>query len=99
MVYVARNIKDATVSYYHHKKLTTLAKSGQGFKEYAECARKDQIVFTPFIPHILEAWEQKDHKNIFFTTYEDMKTDLRKVATELKIFLRGSGKFNYFLKC
>ena len=89
VIYVARNIKDAMVSYYHHKKL--VPGLNQGFKEYAKCFRNNETEFNPFIPHILEAWKQKSHPNMFFTTYEDMKKDLRKVATELAIFMRGKG--------
>ena len=37
-----------------------------------------------------EAWNERKHPNLFFTTYEDMKDDLRKVATNLLRFLKGN---------
>ena len=86
VIYVARNIKDATVSHFHHKKLTNGCKD---FKAFAKCSLNDETEFGPFIPHILEAWAQRRHPNLFFTTYENMKTDLRKVATDLLAFLKG----------
>ena len=55
-------------------------------------------MWHPFIPHILEAWEQREEPNLFFTTYENMNTDLRKVATDLLRFLRGKGIENLVLK-
>jgi hypothetical protein len=87
VIYVARNIKDATVSYFHHKKITSGCKE---FKAFAKCSLNHETEFGPFIPHILEAWKQRKHPNLFFTTFEDMKTDLRKVATDLLKFLKGN---------
>ena len=89
VIYVARNIKDATVSHYHHKKLTN---GCTDFKAFAECTRKDEVEYNPFIPHILEAWRQRDHPNLYFTTYEEMKKDLRRVATDVLMFLKGKGQ-------
>merc|ERR1719422_943911 len=76
VIYVARNIKDAAVSRYHHLKLSPGLQ--EDFKQFAICFLKGDIKFNPFIPHILEAWEARKHQNMFFTTYEEMKTDLRK---------------------
>merc|ERR1711963_589764 len=85
VIYVARNIKDATVSYFHHKKL--LRGYQMDFKEFSDTVRNNEIGYGPFIPHILEAWNQRRNKNLFFTTYEDMKKDLRAVASDLVKFL------------
>ena len=87
VIYVARNIKDAAVSRYHHLKLSPGLQ--QDFTHFARCFLKNDIKFNPFIPHILEAWEKREHSNMFFTTYEEMKTDLKKVAVKLATFLRG----------
>ena len=88
VIYVARNIKDAAVSRYHHLKLSPGLR--QDFKQFAICFLNNDIKFNPFIPHILEAWENRKHPNMFFTTYEEMKADLRKEAFELVTFLRGT---------
>jgi len=87
VIYVARNIKDAAVSRYHHLKLSPGLK--QGFKQFAQCFLKNDIKYNPFIPHILEAWENRKHPNMYFTTYEEMKADLRKEVLTLVTFLRG----------
>ena len=92
VIYVARNIKDAAVSRYHHLKLSPGLQ--QDFKQFANCFLQDDIKYNPFIPHLLEAWESRKHPNMFFTTYEEMKTDLRKEAFKLVTFLRGK---DYFL--
>ena len=90
VIYVARNIKDAAVSRYHHLKLSPGLQ--EDFKQFAICFLKGDIKFNPFIPHILEAWEARKHQNMFFTTYEEMKTDLRKETLKLVSFLRGPEK-------
>ena len=89
VIYVARNIKDATVSHFYHKRITS---GCNDFKAFAKCSLNHETEYNPFIPHILEAWSQRDHPNLFFTTYEDMKADLRKVASGVLGFLKGSGK-------
>ena len=87
--FVARNIKDATVSHFYHKRITS---GCNDFKAFAKCSLNHETEYNPFIPHILEAWSQRDHPNLFFTTYEDMKTDLRNVASGVLRFLKGEGR-------
>ena len=63
----------------------------QGFEKFAKCFIKDEVSYTPYIPHILNAWEKRNYPNMFFTTYEEMKTDIRNIVAKLVSFLRGSG--------
>ena len=88
VIYVTRNMKDAAVSFYYHYK--NLMRVKQSFEKFAKCFIKDEVIYTPFIPHILNAWEKRNHPNMFFTTYEEMKTDIRKIVVKLISFLRGS---------
>jgi hypothetical protein len=52
VIYVGRNIKDATVSYFHHMKLEGL-RSDCDFATYADLYKRGLIVYNPFIPHVL----------------------------------------------
>ena len=88
VIFVTRNLKDAAVSFYYHFKLTTGLR--QSFREFANCFVNSETLYTPFIPAVLEVWEKRHHQNMFFTTYEEMKKDLKKVALKLISFLRGS---------
>ena len=88
VIYVTRNMKDAAVSYYYHFRNEIGVK--QSFEKFANCYIKDEIIYTPYIQHILNAWEKRNHPNMFFTTYEAMKKDIKNVAVELISFLRGS---------
>ena len=88
VIYVTRNMKDAAVSFYYHYKNGIGVK--QNFEKFAKCFIKDEILYTPYIQHILNAWEKRNHPNMFFTTYEKMKKDIKNVTVELISFLRGS---------
>lgn len=73
MVYVTRNPKDAIVSFFYHHKLM----KRQGFigtvDEFAEYFMENEAIYTPFFPHVLDAWSKRDHPNMHFIFYEDMK--------------------------
>ena len=87
VVYVVRNPKDVLVSYYHHHKLIT----GHGYvgdlPSFAQRFMRNEIMQGPFFPHVQEAWAIKDHPNVLFIFYEDMKKDLRSVIARVSKFL------------
>ena len=62
----------------------------QSLEEFAKCFIKDEIIYTPFIPPILNAWEKGKPPNMFFIKYEEIKTDIRKIVVKLISFLCGS---------
>ena len=62
----------------------------QSFEKFAECYIKDEIHYTPYIQHILNARAKQNQPNMFFTAYEEMKKDIKNVVAELILFLRGS---------
>lgn len=33
----------------------------------------DEVLGSPFFPHILDAWSKRNHPNMHFMFYEDMK--------------------------
>jgi len=35
------------------------------------------VPYAPFFAHVLEAWNQRQHRNLHFVFYEDLKKDLR----------------------
>ncbi|XP_055708857.1 luciferin sulfotransferase-like [Phlebotomus papatasi] len=88
IVYVARNMKDVMVSFYHHYRNICLF-SGT-FSDFAELFMDNRVYFSPFDSHILNFWHMKDKENILFLTYEDMKTDLPAVIEKTADFLGKS---------
>jgi len=44
-------------------------------------------MYTPFFPHVLEAWKRRHLPNMHFIFYEDLKTDLRGEIKKMTDFL------------
>ncbi|XP_075159664.1 sulfotransferase 1 family member D1-like isoform X2 [Haematobia irritans] len=85
IIYCARNPKDTAVSYFHfHKGLGTWEGT---INEFIEDLINNDIMYTPFWHHVLDFWQMRDIENIFFTTYERMHKDLKKVLIDLNRFL------------
>ena len=79
---MARNPKDALVSYFHHHKLFKIQEFSGDIEEFAECFMKNQVFYAPYFKHIMESWALRDHPNLLFLFYEDMK----------KVYSRPIGK-------
>jgi len=91
VVYVARNPKDVIVSYYFHHKLINSVHGFEGdIEKFAEYFMNDEVMYSPFFPHILDAWSKRNHPNLHFMWYEDMKRDLRGEIQKLANFLEKS---------
>ena len=48
------------------------------------------IVETPFIEHMIEAWNLRHHPNMCFVFFEDMKRDLKSQIRKVAAFLGKS---------
>ncbi|KAI5646173.1 sulfotransferase domain-containing protein [Phthorimaea operculella] len=87
MVYVARDPRDAAVSFYHHNRLFSFHGYNGDFKTYWNFFLNDLIYYTPYFGNLKEAWECRNHPNMLFLFYEELCKDLpagvRKVATFL----------------
>jgi hypothetical protein len=104
VLYVARNPKDAIVSFYHHHKLIKAHDYKGDLEEFAQYFMDDEsmcaqpitpnfllisfnlfvfkpffnicgnlVVYSPFFPHLLDAWSKRNHPNLHFMFFEDMK--------------------------
>ncbi|XP_055628884.1 luciferin sulfotransferase-like isoform X2 [Toxorhynchites rutilus septentrionalis] len=85
IVYVSRNPKDVAASYLHHYR--GFANYRGTKEEFFERLLADEIEYCPQVAHVLEFWRIKDHPNILFLAYEQMKRDLRKVLPTVCDFL------------
>jgi len=45
------------------------------------------VIYTPFFPHVLDAWNKRHHPNLLFIFYEDLKRDLRGQLEKIATFL------------
>jgi hypothetical protein len=85
-IYVARNPKDVAVSSYHHDR----SKHGYDgtWEEYFDLFVRGSVLFGSYFDHVLPWWEAASKSfNILFVRYEEMKRDLREVATRVSDFI------------
>ncbi|XP_067134025.1 sulfotransferase ssu-1-like [Centruroides vittatus] len=87
-IYVARNPKDCCVSFYHHTKMIGFYNFSDGtFDEYFELFVKGETDFGDYFDHHLSWYERKDDPNVYFLTYEDLKSDTRGEILKLAKFM------------
>jgi len=87
VVYVARSPKDVIVSYYYHNVNIPIHGYKGSLSEFAEQVMKDDVLYGSFWSHLESGWKLREHPNVKFVWYEEMKKDSRKVITELSEFL------------
>lgn len=89
VIFVGRNVKDACVSFFYHKRL----KPGftGDFKTFAKIFKDGLTNHGPHTDQVLEAWKLRDHPNLLFLTYEELKMSLEqsveRIARHLDIEL------------
>ena len=49
-----------------------------------------EAIATPFVEHVIEAWNLRHHPNMCFIFYEDMKKDMRAQIRKVAAFLGKS---------
>ncbi|KAF8763282.1 sulfotransferase ssu-1-like [Argiope bruennichi] len=87
-IYVARNPKDCCVSFYHHMKNLPGYQFADGtFEEFFDLFIKGQVEFGDYFDHLLPWYNARHCANVYFTTFEEMKRDLKKVAKEVATFV------------
>uniref|UniRef100_A0A1L8E4C1 Putative sulfotransferase domain protein n=1 Tax=Nyssomyia neivai TaxID=330878 RepID=A0A1L8E4C1_9DIPT len=85
IIYIARNAKDAAVSFFHHWR--NMGKFTGSLDDHLDLFINNYVVFGPFHDHVLDFWRMKDEENILFITYEEMKRDLDGVIRKTCDFL------------
>ncbi|XP_069185168.1 sulfotransferase 1C4-like [Procambarus clarkii] len=87
VVYVARSPKDVVVSYFHHSRLIL----GHGYTgsldQFVQYFLDDNLVYGPYWLHMKEAWEKRDHPNMHFVFFEDIKNNTMLELRKLNEFL------------
>ncbi|XP_057376595.1 sulfotransferase 1E1-like [Daphnia carinata] len=87
VVYIARNPKDVIVSFYHHTKLVKRHNFQGTLEQFAEYFLEDEILCSPYFPHVLDAWSKRHHPHMHFMFFEDLKRDLRGEIEKVADFL------------
>ncbi|KAK3894514.1 hypothetical protein Pcinc_001767 [Petrolisthes cinctipes] len=87
VVYVARNPKDMVVSFYHFYKVFKLFYYKGSLDTFIKLFMDNDVVFCPYWPHIKQAWQKRNHPNLHFVFYEDLKADPQGELRKLNQFL------------
>ncbi|XP_068242957.1 sulfotransferase 1C4-like [Palaemon carinicauda] len=73
VVYVARNPKDVIVSYHHHSRINRGQAYVGTFEDFVQYFVDDDLLYGPYWSHVEEAWKRRNHPNLHFVFYEDLK--------------------------
>ncbi len=84
-IVVFRDPKDCIVSDFHHYQ-NIIGYNGS-FDEFFEMYKHKQLIFGDPLDHAVGWWEHRDEDNFLFTTYEEMKEDIRGVIKKVATFL------------
>ncbi|XP_045782725.1 uncharacterized protein LOC123879176 [Maniola jurtina] len=76
VVYIARDPRDVVISFYKFHIFLRMLSPDKEFKIYWNYFISNNIVWTPYFEHVLEAWEKRYHPNMLFLFYDDMIKDL-----------------------
>jgi len=86
VVYVARNPRDVCVSYF---KMQSTEEGGfvGDFSLFASLFKAGLQLYGDYWHHVLSGWRLRDHPNLTFLWFEDMKKDQRSIIEDLCVFL------------
>ncbi|XP_072179576.1 sulfotransferase 1A1-like [Diadema setosum] len=90
VIYVARNPKDTAVSYYHFCQYIKAMPKYESFDQFMEEFLAGRVPGGDYFDHILYWTKLRNHPNVLFLTYEDMKQDPRKAVVQIAEFMGKS---------
>jgi hypothetical protein len=87
-IYIARNPKDVSVSYYHFESGKQWSGNYSGpWEHWLKWFLEGKVQRGDWFNHVLSWWEHKDDKNVLFLKYEDMKRDFDNQLDRIAGFL------------
>ncbi|XP_003215618.1 amine sulfotransferase isoform X1 [Anolis carolinensis] len=87
IIYVARNPKDVLVSYYHYSRVSVLLEEVEDFEMIMDHFLAGKVIGDLWLDHVEGWFAQRDHLNILFLMYEEMKKDMRGCVMKICNFL------------
>ncbi|XP_003898865.1 sulfotransferase family cytosolic 1B member 1 [Papio anubis] len=87
MIYLARNAKDVSVSYYHFDLMNNLQPFPGTWEEYLEKFITGKVAYGSWFTHVKNWWKKKEEHPILFLYYEDMKENPKEEIKKIIRFL------------
>ncbi|XP_064624359.1 amine sulfotransferase-like [Lineus longissimus] len=88
IVYIARNPRDVTVSYFHFCKTIIFLSFRGDFNHFYNKFLKDEVPYAPWFEHVKEGTDHDDMENVFFITYEELHKDIIGSIKKIARFLQ-----------
>jgi len=88
--FVARNPKDACLSFFKHCRLMKNQGYVKDLPTFMQMYMDGEIFETPVVPMIIEAWNMRQHPNLCLVFYEDLQRDLSGQLRRMAAFLGKS---------
>jgi len=85
VIFCSRNVKDAAVSFYHHERLIKVHDLLlENFETYARGIYKPGLnIYGGYFDMLESGWKRKDHPNVLFLWYEEVKKDQKKIIKDI----------------
>ncbi|XP_072179329.1 sulfotransferase 1A1-like [Diadema setosum] len=90
VIYMARNPKDTAVSFYHFCMYIRGLPKYESFDQFMEEFLAGRLPVGDYFDHTLYWTKLRNHPNVLFLTYEDMKQDPRKAVVQIAEFMGKS---------
>ncbi|KAB7499804.1 Sulfotransferase 1C4, partial [Armadillidium nasatum] len=87
VIYVARDPRDVVVSYCHFARLLNILDFVGSMSDFVEHFIDNTLLYGPFWTHLKEAWYKRNHTNILYCFYEDMKANPKAEILRIQRFL------------
>ncbi|XP_063964317.1 sulfotransferase 1C4-like [Lytechinus pictus] len=87
VIYVARNPKDTAVSYYHFCHYTPVLPKYESWDVFFEEFLANRAPHGSWFENVLPWWKRRNHPNVLFLKYEDMKKDLTGAIQQIAEFM------------
>jgi len=87
VIYVARNPRDAAVSWHFFDKIVPMSLFTGSFKKWMDWMISGKYVYSDWFQHFNSFWKQKEHPNLKIVWYEEKKENARGILKDISAFL------------
>ncbi|XP_058037845.1 sulfotransferase 1C2-like isoform X1 [Ahaetulla prasina] len=87
VIYVARNVKDTIVSYFHFHHMNQRMPKPENWDQFVENFLTGKVAWGSWFEHVKGWWEAKDRHPILYLFYEDIKEDPTREIQKIAHFL------------